>query len=110
MKRGAVWRTLPHNHANQRRGRGYGRAAGPAVLATDLLVHVPAVPVNDTMAPFLEGDSDSARVVGGGGREGGRQIKGREWAVEKRKAKQNEKQQTRRLSEGGGESTASGRK
>lgn len=73
MKRGAVWQTLPRNHANQRRGRGYGRAARPAVLATDLLVHVPAVPVNDTMAPFLEGDSDSARVVGReGGKEGGK--------------------------------------
>lgn len=55
--------------------------------------------MNDTTPLFLEGDSDSARVAGSeGGEQGGvegegggwgGQIKGREWAVEKSKAKQN---------------------
>lgn len=79
--------------------------------------------MKDTTALLLEGDSDSARAAGreggsravelgcDGGGGGGGQIKGREWAGEKkRKAKQNEKQQTQRLSKGGRESTASERK
>lgn len=86
---------MKHCHAIMQisgRAEDTDAARGRRSSRSDLLSRVPAVPVNDTMARFLEADSDSARAVereerkpGCGG--GGGQIKGREWAGEKRKAK-----------------------
>lgn len=69
-------------------------ARGRRLLVSDLLGRVPAVPVNDTVAPIQEGDSDSAGAAGRGraselgcGGGGWGQQKGSEWAGERRKRK-----------------------